>query len=177
LQSPKTYVSWVQVYVVYIYNPLRDASPSTGRTGYARHSGFRVSRKQTERFLNPGPSQVPGFSFLRSSKKVIWRNMRMPFVIRLSRYRKVPQRRQAVTRRNIFGRDLSSCQYCGMVFPSGKRTLDHILPRWRGGRDTWENRVTCCRSCNHRKADRTPEEAGMALIRMPRAVSVHAAVI
>ena len=110
-----------------------------------------------------------------SHDAVVWRNMRIPSVIRLSRYRKVPQRRHVVTRRNIFSRDLNSCQYCGFVFPSSRLTLDHVLPRSRGGRETWENLVTCCHSCNHRKKDRTPEEAGMALNRIPRAVSVHTA--
>ncbi len=105
----------------------------------------------------------------------VWRDMRMPSVIRLSRYRKVPQKRHLVTRRNIFNRDLNACQYCGLVFSGGKLTLDHVLPRSRGGRDTWENLVTCCHSCNQRKADRTPDEAGMALLGMPRAVNVHMA--
>jgi len=66
----------------------------------------------------------------------VWRDMRMPSVIRLSRYRKVPRRRHVVTRRNIFSRDLNACQYCGMTSPSSKLTLDHVLPRSRGGRDT-----------------------------------------
>ncbi len=110
-----------------------------------------------------------------SHDALVWRNMRMPSVIRLSRYRKVPQKRHMVTRRNIFSRDLNACQYCAMVFASGRLTLDHVLPRSRGGRDTWENLVTCCHACNHRKADRTPDEAGMPLIRAPRAVNVHTA--
>ena len=110
-----------------------------------------------------------------SHDALVWRNMRMPSVIRLSRYRKVPLKRHIATRRNIFGRDLNACQYCGAVYPSSRLTLDHVLPRSRGGRDTWENLVTCCHSCNHRKADCTPEEAGMALIRIPRAVNVHTA--
>jgi len=104
-----------------------------------------------------------------------WRDMRMPSVIRLSRYRKVPQRRHVVTRRNIFARDLNTCQYCASIFAGGRLTLDHVLPRSRGGRNTWENLVTCCHACNHRKRDRTPEEAGMALIQTPRAVNVHTA--
>ena len=80
-----------------------------------------------------------------------------------------------MTRRNILTRDLNACQYCGVVFPSSSLTLDHVLPQSRGGRGTWENLLTCCHSCNRRKRDRTPEEAGMALIRMPRAVDVHTA--
>jgi 5-methylcytosine-specific restriction endonuclease McrA len=119
---------------------------------------------------------IKGAAAVEESHDVlVWRNMRMPSVIRLSRYRKVPLKRHVVTRRNIFSRDQNACQYCGVVFSTGKLTLDHVLPRSRGGRDTWENLVACCDSCNHRKADRTPEEAGMALIRMPRAVNVHSA--
>ena len=113
---------------------------------------------------------VKGTAAVEESHDVlVWRNMRMPSVIRLSRYRKVPQKR------NIFSRDLNACQYCGVVSPGNKLTLDHVLPRSRGGRDTWENLVSCCHSCNHRKADRTPDEAGMVLIRAPRAVNVHTA--
>jgi 5-methylcytosine-specific restriction endonuclease McrA len=119
---------------------------------------------------------VKGAAAIEESHDVlVWRNMRMPSVIRLSRYRKVPQKRHVVTRRNIFSRDLNACQYCAMIFAGSRLTLDHVLPRSRGGRDTWENLVTCCHSCNHRKADRTPEEAAMPLIRVPRAVTVHTA--
>ena len=119
---------------------------------------------------------VKGAAAVEESHDVfVWRSMRLPSVIRLSRYRRVPRKRHLVTRRNIFSRDLNACQYCATVLPSSKLSLDHVSPRSRGGRDTWENLVTCCHSCNHRKADRTPEEAGMALIRMPRAVNVHTA--
>jgi 5-methylcytosine-specific restriction endonuclease McrA len=119
---------------------------------------------------------VKGKAAVEESHDVfVWRNVQMPTVIRLSRYHKVPQRRHIVTRQNIFSRDLNACQYCGLTFPGVRLTLDHVLPRSRGGRDAWENLVTCCHSCNHRKADRTPEEVGMALLRMPRAVNVHMA--
>ena len=117
---------------------------------------------------------VKGAAAVEESHDVfVWRSMRLPSVIRLSRYRIVPHKRHLVTRRNIFSRDLNACQYCAMVFPGSRLTLDHVLPRSRGGRDTWENLVACCHPCNHRKADRTPEEAGMALVRMPRAFNVH----
>jgi 5-methylcytosine-specific restriction endonuclease McrA len=119
---------------------------------------------------------IKGTAAVEESHDVlVWRNMRMPSVIRLSRYRKVPQKRHVVTRRSIFSRDRNICQYCAVVFPTVKLTLDHVLPRSRGGRETWENLVTCCHSCNHRKADCTPEEAGMLLLRPPCAVSVHTA--
>jgi len=63
----------------------------------------------------------------------VWRDMRMPSVIRLSRYRKVPQKRQVVTRRNIFSRDLNACQYCGMALPGSKLTLDHVSTAFARG--------------------------------------------
>lgn len=110
-----------------------------------------------------------------SHDQLVWRDMRMPSVIRLSQYRRVPQRRNIVSRRNIFSRDLNTCQYCVKPFPTTKLTLDHVYPRSRGGKDTWENLVTACHACNRAKADRTPEEAGMELLKRPRSVSVHTA--
>jgi 5-methylcytosine-specific restriction endonuclease McrA len=105
----------------------------------------------------------------------VWRDMRMPSVIRLNKFRNVPRPRHEVTRRGVFQRDQYSCQYCGVKFSpaSNKLTMDHVIPVSRGGRKAWENLVTSCCSCNHRKADRTPEEAGMRLLSTPRAVSIH----
>lgn len=90
-----------------------------------------------------------------------------PLVIRLVQYVKVPRfTARRITRRALFGRDGNTCQYCG----SGTRlTLDHVVPRSRGGGSTWENVVTACAPCNLRKGDRLPHEAGMPLARPPRA--------
>lgn len=89
-----------------------------------------------------------------------------PTVIRLRQFVRVPYRQVPLTRRNIFHRDDHTCQYCGC----GHTTLsiDHVLPRSRGGSDTWENVATACLPCNVRKANRTPREAAMPLIRQPR---------
>ena len=89
-----------------------------------------------------------------------------PTVIRLRQFVRVPYRQVPLTRRNVFHRDGHTCQYCG----SGHEPLsiDHVLPRSRGGSDTWENVATACLPCNVRKANRTPREAGMPLIREPR---------
>jgi 5-methylcytosine-specific restriction endonuclease McrA len=97
----------------------------------------------------------------------------LPSVIRLNRYRRVPQRRHVVSRKNILLRDRNTCQYCAEVFSPVKLTLDHVLPRSRGGKNSWENLVACCTPCNHRKADRTPEEAGMPLLHYPRPMTLH----
>jgi hypothetical protein len=69
--------------------------------------------------------------------------------------------------RELFHRDRQICAYCGGEFPSGKLTRDHVTPFSRGGRDTWMNVVTACRSCNERKSNRTPEQAGMLLLYAP----------
>lgn len=75
----------------------------------------------------------------------------------------------ALTRRNLFARDRYTCLYCGEALSEGRLTHDHILPRSRGGRDTFVNSATACRPCNHRKGARTPEEAGMPLLAVPYA--------
>ncbi len=87
-----------------------------------------------------------------------------PSVIRLRRYVHVPYRRRAtLTRRGVFIRDDHTCQYCGRA----AENVDHVLPRSRGGAHDWENVAASCRRCNSRKGDRTPEEAGMRLVRQP----------
>lgn len=96
------------------------------------------------------------------------RDFPVPSVIRLKRFVKRPFRqRVAFNRRNLFKRDDHTCQYCGTR--SNDLTLDHVLPRSRGGPTNWDNVVACCKRCNARKRDRTPDEAGMALQRRPYA--------
>lgn len=91
----------------------------------------------------------------------------VPSVIRLRRYIRRPRVHPVpFNRRNILRRDLFSCQYCGS---SEDLTLDHVIPRSRGGRHGWDNVVTACRACNQRKGNRTPEEAAMPLHTRPHA--------
>jgi 5-methylcytosine-specific restriction endonuclease McrA len=88
----------------------------------------------------------------------------MPSVIRLHKYVYVPYKGMILSRQNIFKRDSSTCQYCG----SGHHlTLDHVIPKSRGGRTTWDNLITACQSCNARKGDQTPDEANMRLKTKP----------
>jgi 5-methylcytosine-specific restriction endonuclease McrA len=99
--------------------------------------------------------------------------MRLPSVIRLLEYRRIPHQSRALSRKNILLRDRNTCQYCGTVLPSGELTLDHVIPRSRGGSSTWENLVACCHLCNRRKGNQFPTEAGMKLMREPRAFNLH----
>ena len=93
--------------------------------------------------------------------------IQVPRVIRLVGYERLPKQTVKFNRRNIFARDGNRCQYCGKRFATSELSLDHILPRSRGGRATWENIVCACLKCNVRKGGRTPWEAGMRLIRDP----------
>jgi 5-methylcytosine-specific restriction endonuclease McrA len=91
-----------------------------------------------------------------------------PHVIRLVQYVRVPRAVQRkISRRALFARDGWQCVYCGTS--SGRLTLDHVVPRSRGGESVWENVVTACAPCNHKKGDRTVEEAKMVLRIHPRA--------
>ena len=98
---------------------------------------------------------------------------KVPSVIRLLAYRHIPQQSRALSRKNILLRDRNTCQFCGKAFPSSELTLDHVIPRSRGGRSSWENLVACCYRCNNTKGDRTPEEAGLKLARKPRPFTLH----
>jgi len=98
--------------------------------------------------------------FVRSpSQKMPW-----PSIVRLKSYVRVPYKRVLLTRKNVIRRDRQQCQYCG---DRDRLTIDHIMPKSRGGKDTWANLTTACVPCNNRKGNRTPEEAGMTLARQP----------
>jgi 5-methylcytosine-specific restriction endonuclease McrA len=94
--------------------------------------------------------------------------IRVPRVLLLTAYERVPKRHVRFSRFNIFARDNNTCQYCGKRLPRTELNLDHVIPRSRGGMSTWENIVCSCHHCNRRKGGRTPEEAGMLLVRRPR---------
>jgi 5-methylcytosine-specific restriction endonuclease McrA len=89
----------------------------------------------------------------------------IPSVIRLIYMIKRPRPQMRLTRREVFVRDRYTCQYCGKQ--TRDLTIDHVLPRHRGGGHTWDNLVAACRSCNHRKAGFTPQEARMAMLSEP----------
>ncbi len=92
-----------------------------------------------------------------------------PVVIRLLTYVRIPRdaHRRKITRRAVFARDRWRCQYCG--HERGNLTVDHVIPRSKGGPSTWENIVACCAPCNRRKGDRLPQQANMVPVKTPRA--------
>ncbi len=94
-------------------------------------------------------------------------DLAVPRIIRLLFYDRLPRRAVKLSRRNIFARDCNCCQYCGERFPTSELSLDHVLPRSRGGQTVWTNVVCCCVKCNVRKGGRIPKEAHVRLITKP----------
>ncbi len=93
--------------------------------------------------------------------------IQVPRVIRLLGFDRLPKQTVRFNRRNIFARDSNRCQYCGRRFSTSELSLDHVIPRSRGGETTWENIVCSCVKCNVKKGGRTPDEAHMSLIKRP----------
>jgi 5-methylcytosine-specific restriction endonuclease McrA len=93
--------------------------------------------------------------------------LRVPEVVALTKYDRLPTNAVTFSRRNIYKRDRYTCQYCGAQPGTEELTVDHVSPRAQGGISTWENCVLACVGCNKRKADRTPEQAGMPLRKKP----------
>ena len=108
-------------------------------------------------------------SFVHSARVAI----RMPSVIRLTEFRRIPYQTRALSRKNVLLRDRYTCQFCGRVLPAHELTLDHVIPRSRSGHTDWDNLVACCHACNNLKGDHLPEEVGLKLRRPPRPFTLH----
>ena len=102
---------------------------------------------------------------IRAASMVI----RAPAVIRLLKYVRIPYKAVRFSRRNVLLRDRFMCQYCGKEFAAALLTLDHVVPISQGGKTQWENVVTACKTCNTKKGNRRPLEAGMSLLKKPKA--------
>ena len=96
--------------------------------------------------------------------RTIRESFQFPSVIRLRSYIRVPYNKVVLSRRNIMRRDNFTCMYCGS---KNDLTIDHVLPKSRGGKDVWENLTTACEKCNVKKGSRTPQEAGMPILKQP----------
>jgi 5-methylcytosine-specific restriction endonuclease McrA len=102
---------------------------------------------------------------------LIYTDLPLPSVIRLRNYVKIPYKEISLSRRNVLHRDNYTCQYCGVR--RHDLTIDHIIPRSRGGTDAWDNVVAACLKCNVKKGDRKPREANMPLMVQPRRPHSH----
>ncbi|MEN6459579.1 MAG: HNH endonuclease [Thermoguttaceae bacterium] len=118
---------------------------------WREHSEFSASVKQ------PGDDWIRAVNF----------EILVPRVIRLLRFDRLPKQKLHLSRRNVLARDGHICQYCGRHFPTPLLSIDHVVPRSRGGETTWENVVCACLTCNAKKGGRTPHEARMKLIHHP----------
>jgi len=127
----------------------RAVDPADYRT-YAWEDWSRLRPREGERFI-----------------QAVQFRLRVPEVITLSDYDRLPAASVTFSRRNIFKRDRFTCQYCGVQPGSEELTLDHVVPRAQGGESRWDNCVLACMECNRRKANRTPEQAGMRLKHKP----------
>lgn len=107
--------------------------------------------------------QLPGYETIGTMHGDVC----VPRVLLLQRYARVPTTTLRLSRRNVYMRDDFTCQYCGEQRAPKDLNLDHVTPRSRGGRTTWDNLVTSCRRCNFAKGSGTPEAAGMRLLRAP----------
>lgn len=98
--------------------------------------------------------------------RAVTREVPVPSVVKLGFYIKVPPKNVILSRKNIIKRDGHRCHYCGTTHAA--MTVDHIVPKIYGGQDTWENLVCACIYCNNKKGDRTPDKAGMTLLKSPK---------
>lgn len=119
----------------------------------------------SEEWLANSTEMIPGNdeAFIQTVRMRI----RVPKVLILRAYDKLPVQEVKFTRESLFERDNYCCQYCNKTFEAKKLNMDHVIPRDRGGKTSWENIVTSCISCNSRKANRLPHQANMQLIRKP----------
>ena len=129
--------------------------------GYFANYNFSSWREMSELWAD---EKQPHDDWIRAVNFEI----QVPRVIRLFRYDRLPRRKVRFSRRNLFARDGFQCQYCRRELPPAQLSVDHVVPRSRGGPTAWENVVTCCLSCNVKKGGRTPKEARMKLARTPR---------
>ena len=102
--------------------------------------------------------------------RTVTKEFTMPSVIRLKRYVQLYQRMRTIrcSRKNIFSRDQHTCQYCDIKVAGKEATVDHVIPRSKGGGSTWNNLVTACRRCNIKKGSKKPEQVGLKLKKKPR---------
>ena len=145
--------------------PRHDRGAGAGHALERDGAGRRAGRVPALRLGRLGASSSPrdGRPCVRSARP----RLRVPEVICLAHYDRLPGAAVTFSRRNVAKRDHHTCQYCGAQPGAEAITIDHVVPRSQGGASSWTNCVAACVACNARKADRTPEQAGMKLRRRP----------
>jgi 5-methylcytosine-specific restriction endonuclease McrA len=129
-----------------------------------------VEKDLESNFLTHDFSSWRDVSLLRPEPRMVTTvslKIRVPRIIVLCLFDRLPKKEPKFTRLNVFERDGDTCQYCNIRFSRSELNIDHVLPKDRGGQTTWENVVCSCIPCNSRKANRLPHEAGMKLLRKP----------
>lgn len=122
--------------------------------------------KYSER-INDGKCLDCGHSVGEQTIQAVDKILRVPRIIQMTRYDRLPNQKIRFNRRIIYRRDRNICQYCGCKPGTKELSLDHVIPRSKGGKTTWENIVLACTPCNTKKADRTLDQCGMKLLRQP----------
>lgn len=138
--------------------------------------GEHADGEPKARIIEPGSYQTMTWADWSKLKPVatdeVIRSARMEFrvpeIVLLSKYDKLPKPKAHFSRRNLYKRDALTCQYCGIKPGSQELTVDHVIPRAQGGGTTWENCVLACVACNRKKADKTPKQAHMKLAKTPK---------
>jgi 5-methylcytosine-specific restriction endonuclease McrA len=130
---------------------------------YTGDGSFQVM--DSAAWLELSAAEVPGDT--EAYVQTVRLRVRVPKVLLLRGYDKLPLQEVRFSRDNLFERDHYRCQYCGDHFPDHKLNMDHVIPRAKGGRTSWENIVTSCIPCNTRKANRLPHQASMHLMKKP----------
>jgi 5-methylcytosine-specific restriction endonuclease McrA len=157
-----------------IYNPIRTITVKDAFCKIFTEAAeiITIENGQYTSYNFASWAEVSEYKALFESTDEDWINttslkLAVPRVIRLLKYDKSPKLELRLTRKNIYERDAYTCQYCGKTLSTEKLNLDHVIPRSRGGKNTWDNLVCSCITCNRKKKARTPKEAGMYLHIIP----------
>ena len=154
---------WQAVNVVGVERTFSLLTQDHAQVIFAEAGSFRLfDAQEWFSFSAESPPSLAGRVIHTVSQPV-----RVPSVLLLRRYDRMLLREMKFNRQNLFERDGHRCQYCGESFSPKELNMDHVVPRDRGGKTTWENIVTACIRCNSRKGNREPMEAGMRLLRQP----------
>ncbi len=152
------------------WDPIHTTSVREAIGLVAKGSAFVIDPKTFERHDLISWNDVSGASAMAKDWKIRSQYLALvaPEVVVLAGYEGRAERAVVFSRRNIFKRDRYACQYCGVQPGPKELTIDHVFPRSRGGKSTWGNCLLACVSCNKRKANRTPDEAGMKMRKVPK---------